>query len=44
MHDAWLNHLILLYLYKKKIVKIDTRKIAKEFIARKDLRKERFSL
>ena len=39
-----LNHLIYLYVHQEKIVKVDIHKTAIEFIARKESRKEQFSL
>ena len=40
----WLSHLILLYLYQKQILKIDVRKTANDFIARKGSTNEQFNL
>lgn len=44
MRNNRLDDLIVLHVYQEKISKIDNCKVANEFIARKDSRKERFSL
>ena len=44
MRNNRLDDLIVLHVYQEEICKIDNCKIANKFIARKDSRKERFSL